>query len=658
MSCHSNKIVRVTYPKNCCPEVDDSQQLIYPGPALPCIDVQTNQTFNDAVKELDTLLCNAIQELFECKQICLSVGLETGEVSLTIQSTGAINGKPSYENISIGELNTIDIKWSNTNNEWEFYLDDELVYTLDSECYFPIPDANNWVCVADAETCLQIISISTYEGVCTTTTTTTIPPSSICFSFGGEGLGEPYLCTIQPESGLANGRLYYKMLQPDCVTPWEPSPGETIYIYFNVSPGLYQNKWVMGLLLEPLRINQYLDLDVPPDYPIGISGVYATQPPTNSGTWKGGNDETDQWFIGSSVLECPEPVDICFTHTKEASPIVSCNVSPEPGLVNGKLYYKAVNDDCVTQFTSGVPAIPYYVWFSTSGTYINKWVVSPLYDNGIDVTSYLPVSSSPDYPIGEWTIVNPDIYFITNSALTCSPPPIPSICFILQTEGEYVNYANTNFPIGTSPALYNGKVWYGDTIGDRCIYWDLLSNLWVYDLNGLGGGFITGSLDNNNNDFPISDSTYQWIPGCGGETVNETICSSEATSCPENICFGVSGETTGGVTLFTNQFPQPSLINGKVWYKGQILDWSNDYFYIYWDNTNTYNTGGAWVAGVSTNGSLTPPLSPTNVAWYSGSTGNYPTNCAFNCIPAAPWNLTPFPIELVSFTVSNRGTCP
>ena len=63
MSCHSNKIVRVTYPKNCCPEIDDSQQLLYTGPALPCIEVQTNQTLNDAIKEIDALICNTLNNL-------------------------------------------------------------------------------------------------------------------------------------------------------------------------------------------------------------------------------------------------------------------------------------------------------------------------------------------------------------------------------------------------------------------------------------------------------------------------------------------------------------------------------------------------------------------------------------------------------------------
>ena len=63
MSCHSDRIVRITYPKNCTPEVDDSQQLLYNGPALACIDVQTNQTLNDAIKEIDAFICQTLNEL-------------------------------------------------------------------------------------------------------------------------------------------------------------------------------------------------------------------------------------------------------------------------------------------------------------------------------------------------------------------------------------------------------------------------------------------------------------------------------------------------------------------------------------------------------------------------------------------------------------------
>ena len=180
MSCHSNRIVRVTYPKNCSPEVDDSKQLLYNGPALACIDVQTNQTFNDAIKEIDTLLCDAIEQLFECRKICFAIAVEGSSEVLTIQSTSVVNGKPFYEFVINGDAVTIN--WSDTNNRWELYFNGEFGYTLGSDCYFPVSDVNEWVCAGDVEFCLKVIGVSTYEGVCTTSTTTTITPIPLCLT--------------------------------------------------------------------------------------------------------------------------------------------------------------------------------------------------------------------------------------------------------------------------------------------------------------------------------------------------------------------------------------------------------------------------------------------------------------------------------------------
>lgn len=63
MYCHSNKIVRVTYPRNCQPELNESNDLIYSGPPLACIDGQTNASFNSIIKNLDNLLCETINKL-------------------------------------------------------------------------------------------------------------------------------------------------------------------------------------------------------------------------------------------------------------------------------------------------------------------------------------------------------------------------------------------------------------------------------------------------------------------------------------------------------------------------------------------------------------------------------------------------------------------
>ena len=54
MSCSSNKVI---YPSNNCPEVTDSEQLLYNGPALSCINVQTNNPLNDIFKKINNLFC-------------------------------------------------------------------------------------------------------------------------------------------------------------------------------------------------------------------------------------------------------------------------------------------------------------------------------------------------------------------------------------------------------------------------------------------------------------------------------------------------------------------------------------------------------------------------------------------------------------------------
>lgn len=121
------------------------------------------------------------------------------------------------------------------------------------------------------------------------------------------------------------------------------------------------------------------------------------------------------------------PQDICFTINVEcvgSDCATNCIISPELGFVNGKPYYKAVYifDDeelgitkCVTQLNN------YYIWFSTSGTYTNQWVLAPLnYTNPFDVLSFLPISDSTLYPIGVWDALNAG-YWIENSAFICPP---------------------------------------------------------------------------------------------------------------------------------------------------------------------------------------------------------------------------------------------
>jgi hypothetical protein len=114
--------------------------------------------------------------------------------------------------------------------------------------------------------------------------------------------------------------------------------------------------------------------------------------------------------------ECliPTPSNICFTVESEGSGgVFSCTVAPETGLINGRPYYKAVLSDCLTQFEVNSPV---YIWFSTSGDFVNQWVVSELNNATFgNVFSYIEFNSN-FHPIGNWNILETN-YFISNSTL-------------------------------------------------------------------------------------------------------------------------------------------------------------------------------------------------------------------------------------------------
>lgn len=98
-----------------------------------------------------------------------------------------------------------------------------------------------------------------------------------------------------------------------------------------------------------------------------------------------------------------------------------CTVEPEVGLINGKPYYKLFLPDCSTPFlyTNDEPV---YIWFSTSGDYVNQWVVSELYNATIgNVYSYISSGGSGSYPIGTWEVLTDQIFVYDSSIGNCSP---------------------------------------------------------------------------------------------------------------------------------------------------------------------------------------------------------------------------------------------
>jgi len=117
----------------------------------------------------------------------------------------------------------------------------------------------------------------------------------------------------------------------------------------------------------------------------------------------------------------------------------------------------------------------------------------------------------------------------TSTTTTTTTTINPAICFNYLVEGGD-NIVETINP-GVSPALYNGKVWYGINGSDEVVvYWN--NTEWVLTFEGLGGETITQTLDNNNNSLPISSSTYQWTPECVDGGIGVEICSTTLGVCP------------------------------------------------------------------------------------------------------------------------------
>jgi hypothetical protein len=226
MSC-SDRIVRVTYPKNCSPEVDDSQQLLYNGPALSCIDVQTNQTLNDAIKEIDQLICQTLNNLttstsstttstttcytkecffslgggafeilpppppkgcefgpieFEivCEFLCFTILIEAGPQVLTMPEggTGTYNGRPYYLLLPNYASNASAIYWTGT--QWaitpKWNTDKAPDYILPFDIPYPISIGTDWIMAPGGVEAVGVFSIT--EGSCSTTTSTTSTPVS------------------------------------------------------------------------------------------------------------------------------------------------------------------------------------------------------------------------------------------------------------------------------------------------------------------------------------------------------------------------------------------------------------------------------------------------------------------------------------------------
>jgi hypothetical protein len=117
------------------------------------------------------------------------------------------------------------------------------------------------------------------------------------------------------------------------------------------------------------------------------------------------------------------PGDICFTLGTEGFGPYTCSISPA-GTYNGKNYYIMVGPDCVTPYDRFIAPNAWTVWYSTGNGYVDQWVLSEGLNQYLYVQSYLPVSSSPDVPLGNW-VLGPEssvIYLLstdTNCQISC-----------------------------------------------------------------------------------------------------------------------------------------------------------------------------------------------------------------------------------------------
>ena len=226
-----------------------SSNVLYNGPVLDCIIAEPCDTLNVILQKIDEIICNLLTQIN-------SLNIQVNNITQQIIN---ING---------------DI--ININN------------TLDVCCNV----------TTTTSTSSSTTTTSTTLAPTTTTTTTTI--ASMCFYMGGETSGDPYSCTIEPEAGLVNGKPYYKLLLPDCTTPFLNPGDEPVYVWFSTS-GDYVNQWVVSELNNATFGNVYSYISsVVQDYPVGDWEIIG-----------------DQFFVSDSTIgNCPE--FICFAIFQES----------------------------------------------------------------------------------------------------------------------------------------------------------------------------------------------------------------------------------------------------------------------------------------------------------------------------------------------------
>jgi hypothetical protein len=110
-------------------------------------------------------------------------------------------------------------------------------------------DSYTYLCTSNPDSITWIVAPPdsiTVNGECVNNECSIPPtPSNICFLGDGEAAGGPFSCTVAPETGLINGRPYYKAVLSDCLTQFEVN--SPVYIWFSTS-GDFNGFWVVSEL--------------------------------------------------------------------------------------------------------------------------------------------------------------------------------------------------------------------------------------------------------------------------------------------------------------------------------------------------------------------------------------------------------------------------
>jgi uncharacterized protein (TIGR02145 family) len=242
MSCQNYKVKSTS--SNCIP--DDALttgNFLYNGAPLSCLDIQTGTVLNDAIKEIDALICQTLNNLttttttssststttstttIASQEICVAQGYEAVGEGLFISTTNLpqptlFNNKVWYQLIDNGLGNNVgSIYWSIALNAW-----------VASGSLIPnTPDVNVYQILDNNDNPLPI-SDSTYQwesfidppfscesggGAICSTSLGSCPPVDICFTVTRE---IPGFCsvTVSSEPTYFNDRVWYKIVGTSC----------------------------------------------------------------------------------------------------------------------------------------------------------------------------------------------------------------------------------------------------------------------------------------------------------------------------------------------------------------------------------------------------------------------------------------------------------